>query len=52
MKLIDEKRLESDPVYRFEYLAEFIGFESADADAVQSVAMYLGPLIPEFVEKT
>ncbi|RLS70512.1 MAG: hypothetical protein DWI00_14720 [Planctomycetota bacterium] len=52
MKLIDEKRLESDPVYRFEYLAEFIGFESTDADAVQSVAMYLGPMIPELVEKT
>lgn len=52
MKLIDEQRLEVDPVYRFEYLAEFIGFESADADAVQSVAMYLGPMIPELVERT
>lgn len=52
MKLIDEQRLEVDPVYRFEYLAEFIGFEPADADAVQSVAMYLGPMIPELVERT
>ena len=52
MQQIDEQKLESDPVFRFQYLAEFIGFTPADAVAVQSVAMYLGPMIPELVEKT
>ncbi len=28
MKTIDEARLETDPQYRYEYLAEFIGFGS------------------------
>ena len=31
MQTIDEDRLESDPTYRYEYLAEFIGFD-AEAD--------------------
>lgn len=52
MKSIDEIRLESDPTYRFEYLAEFIGFDSNDAAAVQASGPYLGPLIPQIVEKT
>lgn len=52
MQQIDEQKLESDAVYRFQYLADFIGFTSADASAVQSVAMFLGPMIPELVDRT
>lgn len=52
MKEIDEQQLETDLVYRFEYLAEFIGFTPADAATVQASGPYLGPLIPQIVEKT
>ena len=52
MKTIDEERLESNPAYRFEYLAEFIGFDASDAAAVQASGPHLGPLIPEIVERT
>jgi hypothetical protein len=52
MQHIDEQKLEADSVYRFHYLADFIGFTPADASAVQSVAIFLGPLIPELVDKT
>lgn len=52
MKTIDEGRLETDPAYRFEYLAEFMGFTAADASLIQASASYLGPLIPEIVERT
>jgi hypothetical protein len=52
MKPIDESQLETDLPYRFQYLAEFIGFDSNDAAAVQASGPYLGPLIPQIVEKT
>lgn len=52
MKTIDESRLESDPTYRFQYLAEFIGFDAHDANAVLATAPYLGPMIPQLVERT
>jgi hypothetical protein len=52
MKTIDEERLESNPAYRFEYLAEFIGFDASDAAAVHASGPYLGPLIPVIVERT
>ncbi len=52
LKEIDEQQLESDLVYRFEYLAEFIGFQAADAAALQESGQFLGPLIPQLVEKT
>jgi hypothetical protein len=52
MKMIDEERLESNLAYRFEYLAEFIGFDASDAAAVQASGPYLGPLIPVIVERT
>lgn len=52
LKEIDEEQLESNAAYRFEYLAEFIGFTSDDAAAVQASGPYLGPLIPTIVEKT
>jgi hypothetical protein len=52
MKTIDEGRLETDLEYRFQYLAEFIGFGPEDQAAIQASALYLGPMIPQFVEAT
>ena len=52
MKAIDEQRLESDTQYRYQYLAEFIGFGPEDIRLIQSSAMHLGPRIPEMVERT
>jgi hypothetical protein len=52
MKTVDEAKLESDPQYRYEYLAEFIGFGPDDAKAIQAFAPHLGPRIGELVDKT
>lgn len=52
MKAIDEAKLETDLEYRFHYLAEFIGFGPDDQAAIQTAAMYLGPMIPELVDAT
>jgi hypothetical protein len=52
MKTIDEQRLDTDLAYRFEYLAEFIGFGPEDRAAIQASGPHLGPLIPQIVEKT
>lgn len=52
MQQIDEDRLETDPVFRFEYLTEFIGFSGEDSQAIQACGPYLGPLIPQLVDKT
>lgn len=52
MKAIDEARLETDPVARYEFLAEFIGFGSEDVKRIQSSAPHLGPRIPQLVDQT
>lgn len=52
MQTIDEARLETEPAYRFRYLAEFLGFGPEDQAAIQGAAPYLGPLIPQLVERT
>lgn len=52
MQSIDEARLETDPLYRYEYLAGFIGFGPADVSLIQASAPVLGPMIPQLVEKT
>ena len=52
MRTIDEERLETDLGYRFEYLADFIGFGRDDAAAIQASAPHVGPLIPRMVEQT
>jgi len=49
---VNESQLETDLPYRFQYLAEFIGFDSEDAAAVQASGPYLGPLIPQLVDRT
>ncbi|MCA9211497.1 MAG: protoglobin family protein [Planctomycetales bacterium] len=52
MHKVDEERLETDAKYRFDYLAEFIGFTSEDAATIQAFAPHLGPRIPELVDQT
>ncbi len=52
MKKIDEQKLETDLQYRYEYLAEFIGFGPEDVSLIQMSAPHLGPRIPEIVETT
>ncbi len=49
MQSIDENKLETDLAYRFEYLAEFIGFDAEDAAAIHDSAGWLGPRIPFLV---
>lgn len=50
MKTIDEPRLEADLGYRFEYLAEFMGFGEADIRAIHAAAPALAPLVPALVD--
>ncbi|MHC4875682.1 MAG: protoglobin family protein [Planctomycetota bacterium] len=52
MQTIDEPRLEADSQYRYEYLAEFIGFGPDDVRQIQASAPHLGPRIPQLVEQT
>lgn len=52
MQSFDEARLETDLAYRYEFLAGFIGFGPSDIALIQGCAPYLGPQIPELVEKT
>lgn len=49
MKHVDEPRLESDLGYRFEYLAEFMGFGPDDVAAIHATAPELAPRVPMLV---
>jgi hypothetical protein len=49
---VDEQNLEKNTHARYEYLAEFIGFDEKDAAAIHASAGYVAPLIPEMVERT
>jgi hypothetical protein len=50
MKAIDEARLESELQYRFEYVAEFMGFGAEDIAAIHGAAGALGPVVPALVD--
>lgn len=50
MKHIDETLLESDLNYRFEYLAEFMGFGEEDVAAIHGAAPLIAPLVPILVD--
>jgi hypothetical protein len=50
MKTINESRLESDLGYRFEYLAEFMGFGADDVRAIHAAAAQLAPRVPALVD--
>lgn len=50
MRAIDEGRLEADLTYRFDYLAEFVGFDAEDVAAIHEAAPALAPLVPGLVD--
>jgi hypothetical protein len=50
MTRIDEPRLESDLLYRFGYLTEFIGLGPADVEAIHGAAAHLAPLVSALVD--
>ena len=50
MKKIDEARLESDLAYRFQYLADFMGFGADDIKVIHGAAPLLAPLVPALVD--
>ncbi len=50
MTHIDERRLETDLGYRFEYLAGFMGFAAEDVAAIHAAAPVLAPLVPALVD--
>ncbi len=50
IKTIDEPRLEQDLAYRFEYLAEFMGFGPDDIAAIHASAPAIAPLVPGLVD--
>ena len=52
MQQIDEAQLESDSQYRYEYLADFIGFGPDDVKLIQTAAPHIGPRIGQLVEHT
>lgn len=52
MQTIDEPRLETDPQYRYEFLAGFIGFGPEDVKLIQAAAPHLGPRVPQLVDQT
>ncbi|GAB4465981.1 MAG: hypothetical protein OHK0029_37000 [Armatimonadaceae bacterium] len=50
MQHIDEERLETDLDYRFQYLAEFMGFGEEDIAVIHGAAPLLAPLVPSLVD--
>ena len=46
---INEERLESDLGYRFQYLAEFMGFSPEDIATIHAAAPAIAPLVPTLV---
>lgn len=50
MKTIDEPKLETDLGYRYQYLAEFMGFTPDDVATIHAAAPALAPLVPGLVD--
>lgn len=46
---VNEERLESDLGYRFQYLAEFMGFSADDIATIHAAAPAVAPLVPTLV---
>jgi len=46
---VNEERLESDLGYRFQYLAEFMGFSGDDIATIHAAAPAVAPLVPTLV---
>lgn len=47
---IDESRLETDLGFRFQYLAEFMGFGAEDIASIHGAAAAIAPLVPGLVD--
>ncbi|KAI9218092.1 Protoglobin-domain-containing protein [Blastocladiella britannica] len=47
---IDRDRLYTDIVYRFQYVASFIGFGAADQKAIHDSVSHVAPLVPVVVD--
>lgn len=52
MQHIDETALDDDIQQRYNFLADFIGFEPDDVRLIQSSAPHIGPKLGEIVDKT
>lgn len=50
MQHIDERRLESDLLYRVSYLKQFMGFDDEDVQAIHGSATRLASLVPTLVD--
>ena len=50
MKTIVEPQLEKDLGYRFQYMAEFVGFGEDDIAAIHGAAPVLAPIVPVLVD--
>jgi protoglobin len=50
IKEVDERRLEKDLAYRFQYLAEFMDFGPRDVALIHAAAAHLAPLVPSLVD--
>ena len=52
MQHLDNETIQSDPEERFEFLSQFIGFDANDIALIQASAPFIGPRVPEMVDKT
>jgi hypothetical protein len=52
MQQIDQDRLEEDIAYRYEFLAEFIGFGEADVAAIRALVPQLAGQLRKIVDET
>lgn len=52
MKHVDEQKLEQGSQARYEFLAEFIGFDPDDVRLIQAAAPHIGPKIADLVDRT
>jgi hypothetical protein len=50
MREVDESLLEIDPVARFRWVADFMGFDESDEAALHAAAPLLAPVVPSLVD--
>ncbi|KAG0311426.1 hypothetical protein BGZ97_011879 [Linnemannia gamsii] len=50
MEHIERETLYTDPVYRFQYVAKFMGFGDEDVDVIKGAAELVKPLVPVVVD--
>ncbi|KAG0053337.1 hypothetical protein BGZ83_001302 [Gryganskiella cystojenkinii] len=50
MEHIERSQLYTDPVYRFQYVAKFMGFGDEDVDIIKAAAPLVLPLVPVVVD--